>query len=62
MGKVHGSLAQAGKVRSNTPKVHKMEKTKPLRGRAHIRKQYNKRFLAINPESKRKVGPNSQSQ
>ena len=26
MGKVHGSLAQAGKVRSNTPKVPKMEK------------------------------------
>ena len=62
MGKVHGSLAQAGKVRSNTPKVSKMEKPKPVRGRARIRKLYNKRFLAANPDAKRKVGPNSQSQ
>ena len=62
MGKVHGSLAQAGKVRNNTPKVQKMEKPKPVRGRARIRKLYNKRFLSVNPESKKKVGPNSQSQ
>ena len=62
MGKVHGSLAQAGKVRSNTPKVQKQEKEKPVRGRARIRKLYNKRFLAVNPDVKKKVGPNSQSQ
>ncbi|KAH0786684.1 40S ribosomal protein S30 [Histomonas meleagridis] len=61
MGKVHGSLAQAGKVRSNTPKVPKMEKPKPLRGRAATRKHYNKYFLSANPDAKRKVGPNSQS-
>ena len=62
MGKVHGSLAQAGKVRNNTPKVSKAEKPKGLRGRARMRQLYNKRFLAINPDVKRKVGPNSQSQ
>ena len=62
MGKIHGSLAQAGKVRNNTPKVDKKEKEKPVRGRAHIRKLYNKRFLTTNPEAKKKVGPNSQSQ
>lgn len=61
MGKIHGSLAQAGKVRSNTPKVTKQEKAKPVRGRAHIRKLYNKRFLAANPDAKRRAGPNSQS-
>jgi small subunit ribosomal protein S30e len=62
MGKVHGSLAQAGKVRSNTPKVPKLEKEKPVRGRARLRKLYNKRFLSVNPDARRKVGPNSQSQ
>ena len=61
MGKVHGSLAQAGKVRSNTPKVPKTEKAKPVRGRANLRKIYNKRFLGINPDAKRKTGPNAQS-
>ena len=62
MGKVHGSLAQAGKVRSNTPKVEKKEKPKEVRGRARLRKIYNKRFLAVNPDAKRKTGPNAQSQ
>lgn len=62
MGKVHGSLAQAGKVRQNTPKVPKMEKKKPLRGRAATRKHYNKYFLSVNPDAKRKLGPNSHSQ
>ncbi|OHS97255.1 40S ribosomal protein S30 [Tritrichomonas foetus] len=59
MGRQHGSIAQAGKVRTNTPKVEKMEKPKQAVGRAHIRKQYNKRFLSMNP-LKKKVGPNSQ--
>jgi len=60
MGKVHGSLAQAGKVRSNTPKVAKMDKAKPVRGRARIRNAYNRRFLAVDPEAKKKNGPNYQ--
>jgi small subunit ribosomal protein S30e len=59
MGKVHGSLAQAGKVRNNTPKVPKTEKPKPVVGRARIRTLYAKRFLTANPEAKRKLGPNS---
>ena len=44
MGK-HGGLAKAGKVRKQTPKVSKMERdTKPPRGRAKMRKKFNKRF------------------
>lgn len=31
-GKVHGSLARAGKVRAQTPKVEKQEKKKKKRG------------------------------
>jgi small subunit ribosomal protein S30e len=63
MGKVHGSLAQAGKVRNMTPKVTKKEvKEKPIRGRARLRKLYNKRVLAVNPDTRRKLGPNSHAQ
>lgn len=32
LGKVHGSLARAGKVRAQTPKVEKQEKKKKKRG------------------------------
>ncbi|VUG17306.1 RPS30B [Brettanomyces bruxellensis] len=35
MGKVHGSLARAGKVKSQTPKVEKTEKPKKPKGRAY---------------------------
>ncbi|KAK4774146.1 hypothetical protein SAY87_029165 [Trapa incisa] len=45
MGKVHGSLARAGKVRGQTPKVAKQDKKKKPRGRAHKRMQYNRRFV-----------------
>jgi small subunit ribosomal protein S30e len=63
MGKVHGSLAQAGKVRNNTPKAPKKEvKEKPVLGRARMRKLYNKRILGVPQDSRRKVGPNSHSQ
>lgn len=44
-GKVHGSLARAGKVRGQTPKVAKQDKKKKPRGRAHKRMQYNRRFV-----------------
>ncbi|KAL7670872.1 hypothetical protein ACOME3_005788 [Neoechinorhynchus agilis] len=43
-GKVHGSLARAGKVKGQTPKVEKTEKKKKLTGRAKRRQQYVKRF------------------
>ncbi|KAF8388865.1 hypothetical protein HHK36_025546 [Tetracentron sinense] len=45
LGKVHGSLARAGKVRGQTPKVAKQDKKKKPRGRAHKRMQYNRRFV-----------------
>ncbi|CAH8521069.1 unnamed protein product [Heterobilharzia americana] len=59
-GKVHGSLARAGKVRGQTPKVEKQEKKKTPRGRAKRRMQYNKRFVAVvqQPGGRRR-GPNS---
>ncbi|EIW69772.1 40S ribosomal protein S30 [Tremella mesenterica] len=59
MGKVHGSLARAGKVRSQCPKVEKQEKRKKRCGRAHKREQYVRRFLVVSvaPGGKRKVNP-----
>uniref|UniRef100_F1LFG8 40S ribosomal protein S30 n=1 Tax=Ascaris suum TaxID=6253 RepID=F1LFG8_ASCSU len=59
-GKVHGSLARAGKVRAQTPKVDKQEKKKKKTGRAARRIQYNRRFVnvALNGPG-RKRGPNS---
>ncbi|CAG0911315.1 unnamed protein product, partial [Cyprideis torosa] len=48
-GKVHGSLARAGKVRGQTPKVEKQEKKKKKTGRAKRRMQYNRRFLSSVP-------------
>jgi len=44
-GKVHGSLARAGKVRGQTPKVAKQDKKKRPEGRAYKRLQYNRRFV-----------------
>merc|ERR1739849_52805 len=44
-GKVHGSLARAGKVKGQTPKVDSEEKKKPKTGRAKRRLQYNRRFV-----------------
>ncbi|ETS59655.1 hypothetical protein PaG_06582 [Moesziomyces aphidis] len=43
MGKVHGSLARAGKVKSQTPKVEKQEKAKQPKGRAKKRLLYTRR-------------------
>ncbi|RNA30453.1 small subunit ribosomal S30e [Brachionus plicatilis] len=60
-GKVHGSLARAGKVRGQTPKVAKQEdKKKPKTGRAKRRIQYNRRFVNVvaGPGGRRK-GPNA---
>lgn len=47
MGKVHGSLARAGKVKSQTPKVEKAEKPKTPKGRALKRIKYNRRFVNV---------------
>lgn len=46
MGKVHGSLARAGKVKSQCPKVEKQEKPKMAKGRAHKRLLYNRRYVS----------------
>ncbi|KAF7154110.1 hypothetical protein RHSIM_Rhsim01G0065400 [Rhododendron simsii] len=44
-GKVHGSLARAGKVRGQTLKEAKQDKKKKPSGRAHKRMQYDRRFV-----------------
>ena len=52
MGKKHGSLTRAGKVRKQTPKVEKKERLKKLPvGRAKKRRQYGKRYSVIIPEA-----------
>merc|ERR1712168_417616 len=56
-GKVHGSLARAGKVKGQTSKVEKQKKT----GRARRRIQYNRRFVNVVATFGRKKGPNSNS-
>merc|ERR1712071_268031 len=58
-GKVHGSLARAGKVKHQTPKVEKAEKKKKKTGRAKRRVQYNRRFVNVVPTFGRKKGPNA---
>jgi len=61
MGKVHGSLARAGKVKGQTPKVEKMaDKSKAPRGRAKKKTLYNRRFVNIVVGPGKKKGPNAQ--
>ena len=54
MGKQHGTLAKAGKVRKQTPKVAKMEKPRKPRGRALKRIQYKKNFAPLVPGQKKR--------
>ena len=59
-GKVHGSLARAGKVKGQTPKVDKAEKKKKRAGRCKRRLQYNKMFVnVVLGAGGKKKGPNS---
>ncbi|KAL4091707.1 hypothetical protein QTP88_026358 [Uroleucon formosanum] len=61
-GKVHGSLARAGKVKGQTPKVEKVEKKKKKKtGRSKRRIQYNRRFVNVVQTFGRKRGPNANS-
>merc|ERR1712168_443999 len=60
-GKVHGSLARAGKVKGQTPKVDPEEKKKKKTGRAKRRMLYNRRFVNIVPTFGKRRGPNSNS-
>ncbi|AET38612.1 40S ribosomal protein eS30 Ecym_3104 [Eremothecium cymbalariae DBVPG len=63
MGKVHGSLARAGKVKSQTPKVEKQEKPKSPKGRAYKRMLYTRRFVNVTlTNGKRKMNSNQPSQ
>ena len=57
-GKVHGSLARAGKVKGQTPKVEKQEKKKQKTGRAKRRMQYNNNVVT---GMGKKRGPNAQA-
>jgi small subunit ribosomal protein S30e len=61
MGKVHGSLTRAGKVRNATPKVQPTEKPKKPRGRAYKRMLYNRRFVNVVLVGGKKRGPNAGS-
>jgi small subunit ribosomal protein S30e len=54
MGKQHGTLAKAGKVKKQTPKVAKQEKRRNVRGRALKRKNFQKRFANVVPGQKKK--------
>ena len=64
MGKVHGSLTRAGKVRKQTPKVDKKDRPKKLPvGRAKRRRQYQRRYAVLLPSAggkKQKFKPNKQ--
>merc|ERR1712096_222681 len=57
-GKVHGSLARAGKVKGQTPKVEAGEKKKKT-GRAARRQQYNRKFVNVVNTFGKARGPNS---
>jgi len=61
MGKVHGGLARAGKVKGQTPKVEKKEKKKAKVGRAKKRMLYNRRFVNVVVGFGKKKGPNAQN-
>ena len=60
-GKVHGSLAHAGRVRGQTPKVAKQGKKKTTTGRPKRRVQYNLCFVSVVPTFGKKKGPNANS-
>jgi small subunit ribosomal protein S30e len=57
MGKQHGTLAKAGKVRKQTPKVAKLPKARKPRGRAYKRILYKKTFTQV-AEGQKKRSPN----
>ena len=61
MGKVHGSLARAGKVRAATPKVEKQPKKRQPVGRAKKRLVYQKRMINNAAGKGPKKSPNAQS-
>ncbi|KAJ2850532.1 40S ribosomal protein S30, partial [Coemansia erecta] len=57
----HGSLARAGKVKSQTPKVDPQEKAKKPTGRAKKREMFNRRYVNVSAAmmmgGKRRMNP-----
>jgi len=52
MGKQHGSINRAGKVKKQTPKVEKKDRIRKLTvGRAKKRKQFQKKAAVLSPEA-----------
>lgn len=63
MGKVHGSLTRAGKVRKQTPKVEKKERIRKIAvGRAKKRQQFRKKYAILTADSatRKRFKPNKQ--
>ncbi|XP_060543193.1 ubiquitin-like FUBI-ribosomal protein eS30 fusion protein, partial [Pantherophis guttatus] len=58
-GKVHDSLAHAGKVKGQTPKVAKQEKKKKKTGWGERLRKYNRQFVNIVPGFGKKKGSNA---
>jgi len=59
-GKVHGSLARAGKVKGQTPKVDKQEKQKKIpKGRAKKRLQFERKKAILADGKGGKFRPNA---
>ena len=55
-------MARNGKVRNQAPKVEKMERKLKLKvGRSKKRLQYKRRITNVDPNDKRKKGPNAGS-
>ena len=61
MGKVHGSLSSAGKVRNQTPKIEKKEKKRPVTGRARRRTVFRRRYAKISKAGGGRLRLNPQS-
>jgi small subunit ribosomal protein S30e len=56
MGKKHGSLARAGKVRKATKKVEKkVRTTRIVRGRAAMKQKYTKRIIVLKGDKRAKL-------
>lgn len=47
MGKVHGSITRAGKVKGQTPKVQHTGKSSHAAGRSAMRTKFNLRFASL---------------
>ena len=55
-------MARNGKVRNQAPKVEKMERQQKHKvGRAKKRLQYKRRIINVDPNDRRKKGPNAGS-